>query len=293
LVPSSRRLLLAAALAALGPCTFVTACGGEESSEPAPKKISEAKFEPSKFGHPATGANPYFPLKPGTQWVREGSTREGSRRVPHQVTVTVTDVYREINGVRTVVVLDYELDAGQVSQESLDYFAEDKDGNVWDLGGYTEEIEGGQFVAAVDAWLAGINSSKAGLLVQADPSVANPVYAIAQPAGKEADVAEVVKVGVNRCVAFGCFKDVLVVREGKESAPDNEFKYYARGVGQIDNVPKSDSTHRDVEELVNLTQLSPRALAEASAEVLRLERHALEQVPEVFGKVPLGRRNRS
>src|SRR3712207_8929210 len=40
----------------------------------------------------------------------------------------------------------------------------------------------------------------------------------------------------------------------------NEFKYYARDVGQIDNVPRSASRHKDIEPLVNLTQLSPRAL---------------------------------
>lgn len=292
MVPSRKHVLVKTALAAmLGSCALMTGCGGgAESSEPVTKKLVEAKFDPANFGDPATGANPYLPLTPGTQWVREGSTREGSRRIPHQVTVTVTDVYRDIQGIRTVAVLDYEIDAGQISQESLDYMAEDKDGNLWLLGGYTEEFEGGRFVAAVDAWLSGVKGSKAGLLVQADPSAGSPPYAIARPSGKQADVAEVIKVGASRCVPFKCFDDVLIVREGKESAPDNEFKYYARGVGQIDNVPKSDSHHRDLEQLVNLTELSPRALAEASAEALRLDRHAAKTASGVFAKSPPGRR---
>ncbi|MBA2513316.1 MAG: hypothetical protein H0V26_03165, partial [Solirubrobacterales bacterium] len=156
-------------------------CGGGGSEAPAAAKATEAKFDPANFGDPATGANHYLPLKPGTQSVREGATSVGSRRVPHQVTTTVTDVYREINGVRTVAVLDHEIDAGQVSQESLDYLAEDEDGNLWYLGGYTEEFQGGRYVSALDAWLAGVKGAKAGLLVQAEPRAGSPPYAVAQP----------------------------------------------------------------------------------------------------------------
>ncbi len=288
---SSRQLLtLTALIAVLGSSGLVAACGGGGSNAPAAPKATEANFDPANFGDPATGANHYLPLKPGMQSVREGATSVGSRRVPHQVTTTVTDVYREINGVRTVAVLDHEIDAGQISQESLDYLAEDRDGNLWYLGGYTEEFQGGRYVSALDAWLSGVKGAKAGLLVQANPKAGSPPYTVAQPDAEEGDVAEVIKVGAKRCVPFKCFNDVLVVREGKASAPDNEFKYYARGVGQIDNVPRSASVHKDVEQLINLTQLSPKALAEVSAEALRLDTHAVKTAPSVFGKFPPGKR---
>lgn len=290
-LPSMRRLLVfTALLVVLGASALVSGCGGGGSASSATKKPTMAKFDPANFGDPATGSNPYLPLKPGTQSVREGATSVGSRRVPHQVTTTVTDVYRKINGVRTVAVLDHEIDAGQVSQESLDYLAEDKQGNLWYLGGYTEEFQGGRYVSALDAWLGGVKGAKAGLLVQAKPRAGSPPYSVAQPDAEEGDVAEVIKVGARRCVPFKCFKDVLVVREGKASAPDNEFKYYARGVGQIDNVPRSASVHKDVEQMINLTQLSPKALTEVSAEALRLDKHAVKTAPTVFGKFPIGKR---
>ncbi len=282
----TRRLYPMSAVAAvLGLSVLLGACGSEED-KPAPRKAEVIRFDRTNFGNPATGANPYLPLKPGTQWVREGSTIEGDRKVPHQVTTTVTDVYREIDGVRTVAVLDYELDAGQISQESLDYMAEDRDGNLWYLGGYTEEYEGGRFVSSVDAWLSGVKGAKRGLLVPAQARMGSPAYAVAAPDSEERDVAQVVKVGARHCVPFKCFDNVLIVREGKEAAPDNEFKYYARGVGQIDNVPRSASRHKDIEQLVNLTQLSPKALAEASAEALRLDHHARKQAPKTFGSFP-------
>lgn len=291
MTPFRKQLLVAIGLVALlSSAPTLSACGGEEGGEAARAKVREARFDRANFGHPATGASPWLPLKPGTQWVREGSTLVGDRKVPHQVTVTVTDVYRVIDGVRTVAVLDYEVDSGQIAQESLDYMAEDSDGNVWVLGGYTEEYEGGRFVSAVDAWLSGTKGAKFGLLVPAEPRVASPPYAVAAPDAEERDVAQVLKVGARHCVPFKCFDDVLIVREGKESNPDNELKYYARDVGQIDNVPQTASRHKDIEQLVNLTQLSPKGLAEASAEALRLDRHAMKQAPGTFGRFPPAKR---
>ena len=273
----------------LAAATFAAGCGGA-ARPPAAAPAATARFDRANFGDPATGKNPYFPLKPGTQWVREGSTILGSRKVPHLVTTTVTDVYRTIDGVRTVAVFDYELDSGQVSQESLDYLAEDKNGNLWYFGGYTEQFEGGRFVSSLDAWLSGVKGAKAGMLVQTDPKAGTPPYAVAQPDAEEGDVAEVIDVGARWCVPFKCFDDVLIVREGKASAPDNEFKYYARNVGQIDNIPRSKSVHKDIEQLVNLTQLSPTALAEISATVLALDKHSITTARSVFGAFPAGRR---
>ena len=278
-----------ATLALVGVVAALSACGQSSAPVTEPPKASAVRFDPANFGDPATGANPYLPLIPGIQGVREGSTRVGDRRVPHQVTTTVTDAYRMIDGVKTVLMLDYEVDGGQVTQVSVDYVAEDKDGNVWNLGGYTEEYEGGRFVSAVDPFLQGVNGAKAGILVQADPRTETPFYSVSKPDREEDSVAQVIDVGVRHCVPFKCFNDVLVVREGKASAPDNEFKYYARDVGQIDNVPKDDSVHKDVEKLVNLTRLSPKALKETTKEALKLDRNAPKQAPRVFGGMPVAK----
>jgi hypothetical protein len=94
-----------------------------------------------------------------------------------------------------------------------------------------------------------------------------------------------VKVGVKKCVAFGCFDNVRVIREGEFKAIDNEFKYYAPGVGVIFNDPKVASLHQDSFELTNVVQLSPAGLAEMSRVVLDLEKHARTTVPDVYGSV--------
>ncbi len=76
---------------------------------------------------------------------------------------------------------------------------------------------------------------------------------------------------------FKCYTDVVVVQE-----QSSENKYWAPGVGGILTEPLSGAA-QEIEELVNIKQLSATGLAELSAEVLKLDRNAAVYVPSVFG----------
>lgn len=270
--------------------TFLAAgCGGASKDGAATRTYDETKFRAANFVDPRAGANKWFPLQPGTQWVRKGTTLIGNREVPHEVVTTVSDVVREIQGVKTVLMYDHSVGAGQVVQQSLDYFAQDSNGAVWTMGGATEQYEAGRFVAVDEAWLSGVDGGKAGILMPANPTAATPAWSVAQPPGEDGDAAEFLRMQKQECVPFSCFKDVLVIREGKRSALDNEFKYYANGVGQIRNEPRGASRHEDIERLVNVTKLSAQGLAEASKEALRIDRQAAKELPQLFGKVRASR----
>ena len=288
---SKKQPILAAAVTMLCAAALPSGCdSGNESQEQArPNRTEIPQFDPSNFAK-RVGANKWLPLKPGTQWVRQGRTDVGHRRLPHRVVSTVTDVYKQVAGVQAVAVLDQDIDGGEIAQQSIDFFAEDKQGNVWDLGSYAEGYEGGRFANVDDAWVSGVKGGKPGIVMLGDARKGTPQYYVARPPGEEADVAQVVRTGESWCVPFKCYKNVVVVREGKADNPDNEFKYFAPGVGQIDNEPRSASRHRDVEDLYNLTQLTPQGLAELSAEALKLDRSSRVRTPEVFGGVPEARR---
>jgi len=301
----------AAALAALSFGVLVSGCGGGGSRSGASVPTSASQtgtnakqnasgksgagksgpnanpnaFDPSNFGDPATGASKWLPLKPGTQSVRQGFVNVGSRKLPHQVVTTVTDVTKEVDGVRTVAVVDQDTNGGQIAEQSIDWVAEDKDGNVWYLGSYTESYEGGQFVNASDAWLAGVNGSKPGVLMLADPQTGTPPYTEDTVPGIEAPKAQVAKTGQSQCVPFKCYKDVVVIQEG-----GSEYKYFAPGVGQIKTEPLSSGGKQEIENLINLTQLSRSGLAQLSAETLKLDKNAQVQAPDVFGHAPAAKR---
>lgn len=247
-------------------------------------------FDPANFVDPMLDTNPYHPLQPGLQWVRGGTTEVGSRVVPHEVISTMTDVIRVIDGVPTIAMLDESTDSGEVAQVGMDYLALDKDDNVWILGGYTEEYEGGEFTNAETAWLGQGDGQEIGILSPAAVDMTTPRWFIAAAPGEAGSVGQPVSVGTRECVRFGCFDDVRVVQEGEIGAPDNENKSYAPGVGVINNVPLDASLHQDKFELYNFIELSPEGLAEASQTVLDLEAHAAQTAPDVYAAAPPAQR---
>lgn len=276
LTKPDRLVLLLTALLASALIVLASGCGGGGGGSGNQNNVPEAPFAASRFGAaPARGANKWLPLRPGTQWVREGRVNVGHRRLPHRVVSTVTDVSRVVDGVRTVAVLDQDYNGGQVGEQSVDYLAEDKRGNVWDLGSYTETYEGGQFVNAADARLSGVKGSKPAVLMKADPRV-----------GDKWPAASVVKTNQPKCVPFKCYKGTLVIAEGGGA----EYKYFAPGVGQLSDEPKTGGGKQEVEALINLTRLSPRALSEISKETLKLDRHARTRAKDVFGRAPAAKR---
>jgi hypothetical protein len=236
---------------------------------------NDKKFNPKNFGNPIGGHNSWYPLVPGNQTLRDGSINRGSRKLHHQLRVTVTDVTKVVNGVRTVLVLDQDIDAGQVGEASIDYLAQDKFGNIWYLGSYTEIYEGGQFVNAVDAWLAGKNEAKAGVWMMADPK--EGMKYVEAHNSRETIRGEVAKVGDRKCVPFRCFKSLVILEDG------SEFKYYGPGVGHIATEPNYSGGEQEKEALVNVVKLTPKGLAEMSAEALKLDKHARKEAKSIFG----------
>jgi hypothetical protein len=258
---------------------LLVACGDGGGTSSAAQSVKQPPVKSGDFGtKTATGANRWFPLKPGYQSVRLGTVNRGSRRLPHRRVFTVTDVSKVVNGVRTVIALDQDFDGGQIGEQALDYLAEDRKGNVWYLGSYTEAYEGGRFVNANDGWLAGVKGAKAGIYMPAKPKVGMAPYAQEHAPGDEPTIARVVRSGVSKCVPFKCYKNVLVIEEG-----GSEHKYFAPRVGGILTEPRSKGGEEETEKLINLTQVSRRGLAELSAEALKLDRHAATTVADVFG----------
>ncbi len=285
----SRRTLLL--LGSVSTLTLLAAPFHEVAAQDDGPEPAHVQFDPDNFIDPTTNTNAYFPLQPGMQWVRAGTTEVGSRVVPHQAISTMTDVVRIIDGIPAVAMLDQFTDSGEVSQVGMDYFALDKGGNVWMMGSYSEDYEGGEYTNVDEAWLGTGSGGETGIQMPASVTMETPRWFIHSPDEEEnPTLGEPVSIGETTTVSFGEFRDVIAIREGQEGAIDNEVKYYAPAVGVILNLPQDASLHQDTFELVNLVQLTAEGLAEASQMVLELEAHAREVVPEVFGSSPMGQR---
>ncbi|HVF77895.1 MAG TPA: hypothetical protein VNA28_06320 [Solirubrobacteraceae bacterium] len=264
-----------AALAALA--VAAAGCGNDEDVSSA--RAHQPKLNPSNFGNPATAKNRYFPLTPGYQSVRLGKVNRGNRRLEHRRVFSVSDVYKTINGIRSVAVLDQDFDGGQVGEQAIDFLAADESGNIWSLGSYTEAYEGGRFVNANDGWLTGIKGAKPGVLLPANVTAGGPAFIQEDQPGDDPSTAKVVRAGVRTCVPFKCFNDTIVVEED-----GSENKSFAPGVGGIKTEPKGGGGEEETEELINLRTLSATGLREISTEVLKLDQHARSTVADVYGR---------
>jgi hypothetical protein len=169
--------------------------------------------------------NPYQPWVPGTRFTYEGA---GQR-----IEVEVTDQTRTILGVPTVVVRDQVFEGKKLIEDTFDWYAQDKQGNVWYFGEATTSFETDPAGDHAGSWEAGVDGAQPGIVMLADPQVGD-TYRQEFLAGEAEDLALVRDLTASIKVAYGTFDDVLVTEEWTPLTPNEiEHKFYARGVGLV------------------------------------------------------------
>ncbi len=177
--------------------------------------------------------NPYLPLRVGSRWVYRETDTTGARE---KVVVTVTRKTKLIaNGIRARVVRDVVSEGGRPVEITDDWFAQDKEGNVWYLGEDVRNYEDGKLVDRAGSFEAGVDGAQAGIAMPADPQ---PGLAYRQEyfKGEAEDKAKIVAIGEDRVeVPAGFYlRDVLLTRDLVPTEPKaEELKFYAPGVGQL------------------------------------------------------------
>jgi len=189
--------------------------------------------------------NPYFPLTPGTVFIYESHTRDGLERTEFFVTHNT----KQILGVTTIEVHDTVTTNGEVTEDTLDWFAQDKEGNVWYFGENTMELIGGRPSTLEGTFTAGVNRAKPGIIMEANPTLGD-FYRQEFDLSNAEDFAEVKSLSDTVTVPFGRFKNCLRTRETTPLEPDlKEAKFYAPGVG---NILTKDLTTGQRSELVRI-----------------------------------------
>jgi hypothetical protein len=216
-----QRFVVAALLLALAAGVAVLASAGPDDGRYAPR-INPAGFS-------TTITNPYLPLLPGNRWVYEGRTDDGFERK----VVEVTDETRTVMGVTCVVVKDTVTLDGQVHEDTIDWFAQDGTGAVWNFGEATRKRSADGTFSPAGSWEAGVSGAQPGVVMPADPRPGGP-YRQEYLAGGAEDMARVVAVDEALRVPFGSYVQVVVTRDWSPLEPGAaEHKHYAPGIGLI------------------------------------------------------------
>lgn len=177
----------------------------------------------AKFSHPREITHPYLPLASLKQDVLENKSERVERTVKPEVRKTF-----EIGGqtVEALTVEDREYDsAGNLTEATLDYFAQDDAGNVYYLGEDVDTYKGGKVSGHGGAWLLGKETKIPGVLLPAHPKVGDMFQSENVPAITIED-DQVVSVSETMTVPFGTFHNCIKIKE-HASDGGTEYKYYA------------------------------------------------------------------
>jgi hypothetical protein len=262
-LPAVVLLLLAAATAAGGPAS------AQSVTPPCPRAVdfAQAQFPP----HPVID-NTWLPLTPGTRLTLEGRANRGGGPLPHTVSFTTTDITKVINGVNTLVVYDVDINEGELAEAELAFFAQDTNGNVWNLGEYPEEFDGGDFVGAPNTWISGLADAEGGIHMVADPQVGQQWLQGWVPSIEFLDCARVYTIRHQVCVPFSCYSPYLRTNERSPLDPLGgiQTKYHAKGVGIV-QVGAVDDPEGETLVLTDRAQLGPGEMMAARVAAMDLD----------------------
>jgi len=241
------RISIVASIVACAPLAFAETSGLPPTPAGEPPILP---FDPADFIEPVE--NPYFPLRPGTIYLYKSVTPDGIEINQ----VAVTSGRKTIQGVSTIVVRDRVFLDGQLTEDTFDWYAPDRFGNVWYFGEDSKAFEDGVLVSTAGSWESGKHDAHAGIVMEAHPQVGD-VYRQEFQAGEAEDMAKVVSLNKSVRVPSGWaatfpngifnytgsrFENVVKTRDFTPLEPTAvEWKYYAPGVGQVYGVEHDGS----------------------------------------------------
>ena len=207
------------------------ACAASSSPGGLPQGSEPVKLDPADFS--VNIDNPYWPMSPGNKWVYSETDTKGTNQ---KVVVEVTDKTKMIaNGIEARVIRDTVTEDGKLAEQTYDWYAQDKAGNIWYLGEATAEYENGEVKTRAGSFEAGVDGAQPGIAMPANPEPGMS-YRQEYYEGEAEDKGAVVTVGEEQVqVPFGFFdKNVLMTRDLVPTEPKvQELKFYAPNVGPL------------------------------------------------------------
>lgn len=174
--------------------------------------------------------NKYFRLPVGRELVFEAVTQEGKKE---KITITIPGETREIMGVNTLVYRDIVTIDGELVEDTKDYLAQDKNGNVWYFGEEVNNYEEGKLVDHDGTWIAGENGAQPGIWIKSE-HVVGDVYLQEYYKGIAEDTREVKAVGEAVEIKKGKYQDCVKMYDFTPLDPKSlEYKYYCSETGSL------------------------------------------------------------
>jgi hypothetical protein len=209
-------------------------------------KVYNPEIHPADFSTKIT--NKYFALPVGKKLTYEAKLASG---VDEKIEIEVLKDVKVIEGVETIVYLDKVYDNGQLVEETRDYLAQHKNGDVWYFGEDVNNFENGKLKDHAGTFMHGRDGAKAGIWMKAEQKVGDS-YRQEYYLGEAEDMRDTIATGLTVTTKLGTYTDCVKVYDWTPlDKASREYKYYCPQVGSL--VLNEDLTTGDRSELTKVT----------------------------------------
>jgi hypothetical protein len=140
-----------------------------------------------------------------------------------------------------------------LKEETVDWYAQDKTGNVWYFGGAINNyMTDGKLIHHRGSWEAGVDGAKPGIIMPGNPRIGE-TYRQEYFKGAAEDMGTIIATDKKVSVASGTFENCLQTKDSTRLAPTIVYKYYCPAVGYV--VFEESASGAPLEELLDI---SPR-----------------------------------
>ena len=186
------------------------------------------KINPADFTTQIT--NKYFTLPIGKKMSFEAKTKEW---ITEKIEISILPETKIIEGVETVIYLDRVYNDGQLIEETRDYLAQHKNGDVWYFGEDVNNYEKGVLKDHHGTFLHGKDGAKAGIWMKSLQKVGDS-YRQEYYKGEAEDMRDVIATGQIVQTKLATYNDCVKVYDWTPlDTKSREYKYYCPSVGSL------------------------------------------------------------
>jgi hypothetical protein len=209
-------------------------------------KEYDPQINPADFSTKIT--NKYFSLPVGRKMVFESPLENG---VNEKIEIEVLKETKVIGGVETIVYLDKVYNDGQLVEETRDYLAQHKNGDVWYFGEDVNNFENGKLKDHHGTFLHGKDGAKAGIWMKAEQKVGDSYRQEYYP-GEAEDMRDTIATNVTVSTKLGKYTGCVIVYDWTPlESSSREHKYYCPHTGSL--VLNQDLETGERSELTSIT----------------------------------------
>ncbi|MFC9353453.1 hypothetical protein [Arthrobacter sp. NPDC057013] len=150
-----------------------------------------------------------------------------------RIEIEILKETRVIEGVETVIYLDKEFKNGQLVEETRDYLAQHKNGDVWYFGEDVNNFKDGQLRDHSGSFIHGQDGAKAGIWMKAEQRVGDTYRQEYYP-GHAEDMRDTIATGQTVTTKMGTYTGCVKVDDWTPlELNSREHKYYCPQVSSM------------------------------------------------------------